>query len=683
MRRTPGDILRVSFPRDSLVFSPGEVFKFTVQPHLLPLPRGSKVKIKTRLVSAGDQQEFRKAEHDAWAGQPVAIPRDVRLPQQEGVYELIITATHKPNLQEAIRKPLNWNKPEIERKVQFLVLSPDRPIPSTEAGGVPKQVGKDIDPANPGWQQRLAKLPQSLKLPRLLKGSLGNGNMKIWRHPRLGEVARLNPNRESPDVSWEAYTLPISQPGRPHVLEVEYPSDVPQTMGISVLEPNAAGALMPIGLDSGIDATRAVLGNDEEPCWLRHRLIFWPRTATPVVLITNLRDHSPAVYGKIRVLAGWEHLPRGFPADPQQSDRPPHTGRSLLAYLDRPLFPENFSAAESLDSWGRSLDDWQTFHQSGTRLVEYLHHVGYGGLMISVLADGSTIYPSRILQPTPRYDTGVLFDTAQDPVRKDVLEMLFRLCDREGLQLIPTIEFAAPLPELEAIRRAGGPGSEAIEWIGPDGATRCRHHPTRRGLCPYYNVLEPRVQGAMLKVIRELVERYADHPSFAGLAIQLSADGYAQLPGPQWGMDDATIARFQRHAKLQVPGTGPERFAQRARFLHLEEHHGKWLQWRAGELSRFYRTVRAELTAARQGSRLYLAGGGALAGPALENDLRPALPRTMTIADALLRVGIDARHYRDDEGIVLLRGERITPGGRLGAQAIDLEINQMSDVDDY
>ena len=42
-------------------------------------------------------------------------------------------------------------------------------------------------------------------------------------------------------MSWQAYTLSISQPGRPHVLEVDYPSDVPQTLGLSILEPNAAG----------------------------------------------------------------------------------------------------------------------------------------------------------------------------------------------------------------------------------------------------------------------------------------------------------------------------------------------------------------------------------------------------------------------------------------------------------
>ena len=62
----------------------------------------------------------------------------------------------------------------------------------------------------------------------------------------------------------------------------------------------------------------------------------------------------------------------------------------MAAYMDRPLLPENFHASEATD-WqgGRSLDDWVTFHQAGTRLVEYLNHTGQNGLMLSVMADGS------------------------------------------------------------------------------------------------------------------------------------------------------------------------------------------------------------------------------------------------------------------------------------------------------
>src|SRR6185369_8411258 len=107
---------------------------------------------------------------------------------------------------------------------------------------------------------------------------------------------------------------------------------------------------------------------------------------------------------------------------------------------------------------------------------------GHNGLLLSVLADGSTIYPSQRLEPTPRYDTGTFFDQGFDPVRKDVAELLFRLFDREDLRLIPTVQFAAPLPELEALLRQGGRDSIGVEWVGADGATWLQRNEPARGL---------------------------------------------------------------------------------------------------------------------------------------------------------------------------------------------------------
>jgi len=677
--RAPGDSLRVHFTRDNLVFSPGEIFKFVLEPCALPLPKGVNARVKIQLLD-GDRELWSR-HHEVAADRPEPIPLEIALPGEEGVYDIAITASGSPNWSQAVRQPLKWKRTIAQRKLQLLVLEPRRPPSPRTDQAFTSLV--EIDPANPRWFELLNKLPQlqltKPRMPRLWKGPLGNDCRQTQRHV-LGNLVRLHPNDESPDVSWEAYWLPISQPGRPHILEVDYPSDVSQTLGISLVEPNAAGALTPLGVESGVDNAGEAVGSDTAPRWLRHRLVFWPRTTTPLLLVTNGRDREPAVYGKIRVLAG------GGQRLPQALSEGAGTNRRLLAaYLDRPLFPENFAARESLDSWSnRSLDSWQTFHEGGTRLIEYLNYVGYNGLMLAVLADGSTIYPSSVLEPTPRYDTGVFFASGQDPVRKDVLEMLFRLFDREDLQLIPTVEFASPLPELEAILRAGGPDAHGIEWIGANGASWCASQPTKHGLAPYYNVLHPRVQQAMLDVLRELVGRYARHPSLTGVAVRLSADGYAQLPGPDWGLDDVTIAQFERDTNRRVPGEGPQRFAQRAAFFAQMPQHQAWLEWRAAQLAKFYRRVYLELTSIRPGSRLYLAGVGMIGGTELEPDLRPALPQQSTVADTLLRVGIDARLYNDDrQRIVLLRPERIVPEGNLGNRAADLEIGQMTDIDRY
>ena len=687
VRRTPGDSLRIQTSSRSMVFAPGETLKMDLSPYLLPLPADGKARIKVQVSDARDQRELSATHHDVRAGQGEVIPLEISLPAEEGVFDVTITAVQSASWAHPVRPSLHWKRPLAERKVQVLVLGHTRPATASKT---PRELTPvlEIDPANPHWWEKvkLPALPAIPALPALPsplpriahvpKGPMGNGCLQTVRHA-LGDVAQLKPSAPPRDVSWEAYWLSVNLPGRPYILEVDYPSDVSQTLGISILEPNAAGALVPIALDSGVDVADELAAGGP-PRWAHHRVVFWPRTTTPLVLVTNRREQTPAVYGKIRVLGGWEHLPRTAVAGPPAGER------LFAAYMDRPLLPENFSANEQLDSWsGRSLDDWRTFHEAGTRLVEYLQHVGYNGLMISVAADGSAIYPSTILEPTPRYDTGVFFATAQDPMRKDVLEMLLRLFDRESLQLIPSIEFAAPVPALEAIRRQSGPEGPSVEWIGPEGTSWCQTYSARLGLAPYYNLLDPRVQETMLAVARELVDRYGHHASLAGLAVRLSAYGYAQLPGPQWGMDDGTIARFQRDTGVSVPGQGPNRFAARAAFLTSDAQRLTWLHWRAAECHRFYHRLQEVVTSARSDARLYLAGAEMFAGPELDAPLRPTLPRRSTLTDAMLGAGIDLRHFQDSPGLVLLRPECIVPSPRLTAQAAGLELGQMPEADEY
>ena len=355
------------------------------------------------------------------------------------------------------------------------------------------------------------------------------------------------------------------------------------------------------------------------------------------------------------------------------------------------MFPESFSADESYDDWSRrSLDDWVTFHAGASRMVEYLQHVGMDGLMISVLADGSTIYPSRLLQPTPRYDKGVFFDSGQDPLRKDVLEMMLRMFDRQKLRLIPALEFGGPLPQLEELLRKGGPDSVGLRWVGPEGQTWQDVYRPRRHRAPYYNVLHPYVQEAMLNVVRELLDNYAGHESFRGLALQLSGYGYAQLPGPDWGMDDATVGQFQVDTGILLDDGGDaaadaddkQRFLKRWKALTGPQREG-WLKWRSARLSQFYLRLQEEVAKAKPGARLYLAGADSFESEEMQKALRPMLPRRASMAELLLLVGIDESHFHDPQGVVLLRPQRISPLRSYSADAAGLEIDQMPDRDTY
>jgi len=669
--RMPGDELRVHIERDHLVYRPGEPFRCTLEPQLAHLAGDSPVWIDLQLIAANDRREVWSDSQELLpASTPqgiAAVPVSLPLPAEEGVYELVITASTRTR---RYLVPVTRSTVIAKRRVQLVVLADQPPTRSIEDRNW--EMVWEIDPANPGWWKRMVSWPQWKLIPRLNREPLSNGHTRPLDH-ELGLTTQLTPQDASGPAAWQTYPLLVSDPGRPHILELEFPSNVPQQMGISILEPDAAGRVQPVGLDSGIHVPAAAEGSQAR--WQTHRLVFWPRTRTPLLLLTS--THSVGgVFGKIRVAAGPDHLPAVRP--PEEAGQ----RRMVAAYWDRPLFAENFSAPGRLDaSLAQAVDDWTTFYEGGRRLAEYLHHAGYNAAFVSVLADGSSLYPSEQLQPTPRHDTGLLGNEGLDPLRKDALELLLRIFDREQLSLVPVIQFAAPLPRLEQALRQAPLSESGIRLIGPDGASWLGGRIPQRGLAPYYNPLNEDVQSAMLDVVRELAKRYAGHQSLDGLALQLGGAGYATLPGPEWGLDDRTVDHFSRDTKIDLPAAGPKRFARRAELL-LGEHREAWLRWRATEMMELYQRMQAEISVVRPNAKLYLCATELLETGHARERLRPALPTTTLLDDFLLEVGIATELIDASRGVVLLRPRRMEADGALNRSALAMAIDGPAKLDE-
>jgi hypothetical protein len=686
IRRVPGDRLRVRVQNRSLVLAPGELLQFQLQPHRLSSEPQENVQIVTKLTEARGGRELgsdqQQAERTEDGDRYEAMDLQLEAPFSEGVYDFVITAT-VPAKRKLTSNPFGSREKAIARRVvQFIVIDPEKKHPAASESP-PNKVVDEINPSQPWWK-RVTKLSD---LPGLKDGPLQNGDVRTWQHPALGKMIQIAKGATEPKANWTAYPMSIQQTGQPHILEVEYPSDVPQSMSISVLQPNAAGAVLPVGLDSGIfvstEAARSA------PSIKRHRLVFWPRTKDPVVLITNRRNDAPAVHGRIRVLgppksfqvgsinlrgSTVSHLPRAIPADVQTGNR------MFAAYMERPLVPENFSATEALDrASGRNMDDWVTFYEAGTRLTEYLNYAGYNALFLSVLAGGSTIYPSDVLEPTPRYDTGTFLAAGHDPIRKDVLEMLFRLCEREGIRLVPVMQFSSALPRLEALRRKGGPQAAGIDLLDGNGKSWSQIHPQFGESQASYNPLNARVQSAMVAVVGELVDRYRSHRAFGGVAVGCSGNGYALLPGPGWGFDEGTVSQFGRDTGIPLledaadGGMPPALQIQR-------KYHSQWLNWRANRMREFHGRLAAGLRVSLPDGKLFLATTRALQSPDIEEMLRPALPARFRADDALLSVGIRPEAYRQSERneapIVLLNPRNVRQHDALHLQSVSLPLNR-------
>jgi len=282
----------------------------------------------------------------------------------------------------------------------------------------------------------------------------------------------------------------VSQPGQVHIVEIEYPSDVPQGMNLSIVEPNAAGLAVPIGLDSGVyvpaDApAHAAAG--AAPAGL------WPKTANRYCSSAAAKTpRGPCTdrfvcWGRGGLASrdcGWDlRLAAGLRHPPDI----PIAATIVVGYVGRPLFRKISVPARSGCVERSKPGRLDHVYRGNLRLLQYAEYAGYNALIVSALADGSTIYPSTLLKPTPRYDTGAFFSTGQDPVRKDVLGLLFFFSNLQDRLLIPALDFSAPLPEIEAQLHRGGVETDGLELLGPTGATWLEKHATDRSAGAYYN----------------------------------------------------------------------------------------------------------------------------------------------------------------------------------------------------
>ncbi|MGB9690345.1 family 10 glycosylhydrolase, partial [Thermogutta sp.] len=639
VERSPGDSLAIETDRPHLIFEPGETWSFRVRFRGSPFNSGEQVTLMIRVQNARQEQQARwnlldpfnlgrsngpglpSARYETTANPNTALPVEVRLPEREGVYDVVLTAAASTGLRlgEPVVRPLGWGSPTVQRRVQVVVLAKENSPSLTEARPELRLLGEAVDAGNPTFWERLSRITPALPPLHLLPrdGLLGRG----WRRLREGQLepyTELQPSKPGEEPSWAIYSLPIMEPGTPHVLEIEWPADRKQTLLVSLVEPNAMGAISPPLLDIGVTSSGELSRWGEKVGWQVYRAVFWPKTRQPFLMVAN-PGSEPAIYGRIRVYGGWRHLPEYFPpaAFP--------TERVLAAYFHRPFLAATFQASDALGPFReRGVEDWVTFYDAITRLSEYLRFAGYSAVVLTVAADGSTLFPSPRWQPTPRYDNGCFHPDGADPVRKDVVELLLRVADRDGFMVIPAMDFSTPLPDLEAMIHRRGNQGRNLRWVGPDGRTLDETTQPYRGMLPYYNILHREVQESILNLIHEFADRYGQHPSLAGLGLQVSAYGYMQLPGPQWGMDDETVARFCEETGITIEATGDDRYQKRAELL-LGQYLRHWVRWRAQRLQSFYTRVNQELTAVRPDARLYLLAPTLFVGERWENRLRPTL----------------------------------------------------------
>ena len=654
--RAPGDSLPVEVGREHLVFDPGESWRLKIT-HNLCNTSLKTARCVARLVAARTNSPV--LETKSWDitldeyGSSVPIEWDWKVPANEAVYDLIFEIEPR-RYQQA-----SFTAAKISRRVQFVVLSrePSTSVMADESTlAHAREIGQ-IDASQAiKWDRRLT-LPGRSSMPAFLR----NGNANATKAVDFAgqRMLRLEPGQ------WQTFSLPTKDAGARHRVEIDFGESADVALGFSVLTVDPSGKVPLFGTDSGVTrtATQALLSPRMPDSIQHHTFHFWPGQSQPLLLVMNRHATAAATIGKIRV---FEDVPKSLPP-PTPTDSTAKR-RGVLAFYEYPLFAENFGSDLVMDAESdQSLTDWVTFYQGAKRMIEHLRDNHYRGLMLSVASDGGGLYPSSLLQPTARYDSGRFFASGQDPVRKDVLELLSRMCSREGLELIPAVSFNGRLPGVEDhLRLDPSCGALQVDYRNlpfPASANLAR-----------YNAMSTVVQNEIQRIVGELAERYGKHSSWGGVSLICRGDTCTILSGRRWSFDTAAIDQFYAEQQLTPPTTPAEYFGDAMHQVVLGTHRDQWLAFRCRKMGEWYQALEQTIRSKGSTGKLYLSGVDLYRLGELPSLLSPSLQHPVDFKGALRELGWDLDQLQKRDNTVLLRSNRLAPTSSLASQRVDINL---------
>ncbi len=710
IERAPNDHLQVEFEdaaraRVPLAFGsirqPGERLRFWVTPLLLMKPGGGDVELRARLVPARLESVIDSRVIPIAAGSPLpdvatrsgqiptsfaSVTCELTLPNEEGAFDIVLDAVE--------RRGLRWNRPLATRRIQVVAIATEPPPPAADE---PWKVVYELDPASPRLHERLRRLPArgfqavprppialpamplpsftrpTLAMPRMpevplpnvpmpavplpdvsslvprLGGLLASGHSKVTPHP-LGPMLRL-PQASSPkNPSWEGIVIANARPGVPHAVEIEYPTDQRATLAACVLESDAAGTTVEVRHAGGFESVSTPY---DGPARIgTHRFIFWPTTRQPLLVIANPTTTEAALVGHVRVLAGPTRLPAlPLPAAPRFA-----TGerRKTLALMPSDDLTCRFGGPTYVaPETGRPTIDWISHLVALRHSADAIQSQGLSGGVITVYAGGAASWPSRLTQAAPRWATA----DPSDGTDHDLLAATARIYTRAELAFVPGFRFDGAIPALETLREeADGIG---IACVGTDGRPRT----TSGGI--HYNILDPRVQQAVERIVMDAVARLGDTPGCTGIALLLPDNGWLHLPGVAWGLDDATFARFLAAIGERETDQRADRFAARGQLVS-GPWRDKWLAWRSAELAAFYSRLAARVNEGRSRT-LYVVPTTLFATGEIASRFRPVASGSPPSDDLLREFGLVAEvpAPTGSHNLVFVPPHVAAPGSRL------------------
>lgn len=635
------DKIRPILQRSSMIFSPDEAIPISCTGHHLGLGNDQALRLTFSLIQnttgAVLQTQTVSVTTDKFGSFAETSPGTFYAPREEGVYRIEIRADVRRVLSSFL------SDSAVTRALEFVVLQttpiavPQVPWTSIETW---EPAAMDAVQEN-GNKNRDGNLANSADKGRWLTWR-NLGNRGGWWNNSTRESARSPLNNQTVERGesvmgpndWYLTPLKIQAAGKPHRLVLRYSCAQPMQLGLTILEPNGEGVLSPLGINAGVqlssDDLRQINGKGET------EIIFWPKSNSASLLVTNPdSEHSLQLLG-YELYAGPNELESYANLVPFSSDEenreaiddassntaatPNSTAanagsvpRMAAIYLDKPLLAEYFGGPEVLDqATGRGLHAWQSYYSACKHLIEYIKWSGHNGVVLFVAGEGGSLYPSETLLPNPKFDRGRFFADGRDPVQKDVVELLLKMLDREGLHVLLGIHFDGAMGN-QLIRNVNS--TDPVELIDLQGRKWSRPTSTSAIQAPRYNPLHKVVQEQISKSLQELVTRYGKHPSFRGVVIEMGGTGHLSFAGDRWGYDATSVQAFAKSLNAQLPTDLKELTT-----VVQSRLRDSFMQWRANQLTLALQQMAQNLRRDRADLRFVVSTAGLAKQPPMESD---------------------------------------------------------------
>ncbi|BCO32004.1 hypothetical protein TspCOW1_21070 [Thiohalobacter sp. COW1] len=568
-RRSRSSVFELKKNVERYVFSPGETLRLQLGVDLLPAYSRETIKYELCITDdLADDSNYRECRMGIAnrIDEVFSIDESVALPVEEGVYSLRLTSSEFPV--------------ELSQyRLQFVVIDPYKQVESMDNAGSRTRVVDYIDASKAHPESVFRDDGESV-----VKSS---GGVTYRGSGTDGESSRGRKSLSEVRTSWFAYRLKVDAPGKPHRLEITYPADVRMRYVVSLFEDEKYTRSENL-VDQGI-----VSDGGGKPGDVRTKeIIFWPRTHGPAVAFVNALTGSRASVVDITLKEYTDGLP-------DNSDKYNKEEITIGPYFEESHLPRHLGGAPSLDNSSGlssgSYTDWTAYYEAVTRLAQMLKYRGENAAMFPVLTYGASLYPSEYIDSSDRYDTGINYRDGRHPQQKDIVELILRVFDRDGLRFIPVFAFYSRLPGVEAHLEKHPSDSDGVLMRHRNGeyAHRALRFAGGGEFGPAYNPLHPVVQGELTKIINEFVDRYGEHDSLTDIAIQINTTGWTQYPGLDWGYDAYSLTAFTGEFPEYAGGTGSH--GSRANIVDNifsdEGARETWVRWRGIRVAEFYREL--------------------------------------------------------------------------------------------